>query len=314
MQRLMETPAIEPKDAARASSARHWWAGWIPVVALPAAVCVFRSRLVPWQFMWLLAIAIFLGCKWQTWFGTETARSRAGIARSLAYLFLWPGMDACSFLGDNAPLRRPATIEWIGALTKTAAGALLIVLVAKNLSVMPPLLAGWLSMLGLVLSLHFGTFHLLALTWQSVGVNAEPIMRSPAASASLGELWGRRWNMGFRELSYGLVFQPVRKRLGIVPATISAFLASGLIHDFVISLPARGGYGLPTMYFLVQGIGVLLERSALGRQIGLGSGIRGRLFVLVLAGAPAFFLFHPLFVRRVMLPFIAAIGSMLGSH
>ena len=314
MQRMMETPAMQPKNAARDSGMRHDWIGWTPLIVLPATACVFRSRWQPWQFMWLLSIAIFFGCKWQTWFVAREARARAGLACSLGYLFLWPGMDANSFMSQNGPLRRPSAVEWMAAIAKTAAGAALVVLVARNPSAMPPLLAGWIAMLGLILLLHFGTFHILALLWQSVGVNAAPIMCSPVASTSLGEFWGRRWNIGFRELSHGLVFQPVRKRLGLMPATLAAFFASGLIHDFVISFPARGGYGLPTVYFLVQGIGVLLERSAIGRRLGLGSGMRGWLWVLLWAGTPAFLLFHPPFVRRVILPFVAAIGSMLGSH
>jgi hypothetical protein len=313
MQRVIETPAIEWEESGHEARARHAWVGWIPLLVLPAAVCFFRSRLQPWQFMWLLSIAIFFGCKWQTWFYAASARTRASWGRNLSYLFLWPGMDAAVFLADGGP-RKPTAIEWLGALTKTIAGAALFMFVARNLHSMPPLFAGWTAMVGLVLFLHFGTFHLLSLLWRSAGVNAEPIMRSPIASTSLGEFWGKRWNIGFRELSHGLVFQLVRKRLGIVPATLAAFLASGLIHDFVISFPARGGYGLPTAYFVLQGIGVLFERSAIGRRLGLGSGVRGWLLVLLIAGPPAFFLFHPVFVTRVMLPFVAAVGSKLGSR
>ncbi|HKN60058.1 MAG TPA: hypothetical protein VJW93_02695, partial [Candidatus Acidoferrales bacterium] len=122
MQRVMETPAIEPKNAARELSARHNWIGWALIV-LPATACFFRSRLQPWQFMWLLSIAIFFGCKWQTWFIAPEARVCAGLARSLGYLFVWPGMDANSFLSHSAPLRRPGAVEWMAASAKTAAGA-----------------------------------------------------------------------------------------------------------------------------------------------------------------------------------------------
>lgn len=292
-------------------AALNRWATWLPLMVMPAVVCAFRSRLQPWQFMWLLSIAIFFGCKWQTLFAAHAARSRAGPLRNLGYLLFWPGMDAPKFLSDDTAPPKPAALSWLGALAKTAVGLTLLGAAARNLNSMSPLAAGWVAMLGLILFLHFGTFHLLALLWQSAGVNAEPIMRSPLSATSLSELWGKRWNIGFRELSHGLVFQPIRTRLGLSPATLAAFLASGLIHDFVISLPAQGGYGLPTAYFLLQGVGVLFERSRAGRRLALGSGARGWLFTLAIAGAPAFLLFHPPFVERVIVPFVAVIRSAL---
>src|SRR5436309_1811270 len=41
-------------------------AGWLPVVLLPALACSVRSTLPAWAFMWLLAFAIFMSCKWLT--------------------------------------------------------------------------------------------------------------------------------------------------------------------------------------------------------------------------------------------------------
>ena len=38
--------------------------------------------------------------------------------------------------------------------------------------------------------------------------------------------------------------------------------------------------------------------------------LRGRLFTLAIVAAPAFWLFHPPFVRRVILPFMQAIGAL----
>jgi alginate O-acetyltransferase complex protein AlgI len=87
------------------------------------------------------------------------------------------------------------------------------------------------------------------------------------------------------------------------------FLASGIVHDLVISLPARGGWGGPTIYFVVQGLGLLVERSRIGRSLGLARGWRGWLYAMLVLVAPAYWLFHPPFIRTVVLPFLTAIGA-----
>jgi alginate O-acetyltransferase complex protein AlgI len=164
-------------------------------------------------------------------------------------------------------------------------------------------------MVGVVLLLHFGLFRLLALAWRAAGVHATPLMRAPLLSRSLGEFWGRRWNTAFHELTTAFVFNPLRRAVGVRAAILLAFLASGLLHDLLISVPARGGYGLPTLYFLLQGAGVLFERTKIARQLGLGRGIRGWLFMLLVTAGPAFWLFHPPFIHRVILPMLHAIGA-----
>ncbi len=285
------------------------WIGWAPLALLPSAVMALRAELAPWVFMWLLAAAIFAGCKWETWWGVPAARHARNWRRSAAYLLLWPGMDAEEFFETGVAKRHVQPREWLAALAKALAGAGLIWAGARMASSSYPFTAGWMAMIGLVLFLHFGTFYLIALVWQSWGVRAEPIMQRPLESESLSELWGKRWNLGFRKLSHALVFRPLQKRFGIIAATMGAFLASGLIHDLVISVPTRAGYGLPTAYFLAQGLGVIAERSEAGKRLGLGRGMRGRLWTALVALGPVGILFHPWFVMRVMLPFLHAIGG-----
>jgi membrane bound O-acyltransferase family protein len=279
---------------------------WLPLVALPLATTAFRSVLIPWVFMWLLAIVIFVGCKWQTWW-EEPARHLASWQRSAAYLFLWPGMDAEEFLTTEREAPGVERREWCVPLLRTLAGAWLVWSAARFISARHPLRAGWMGMLGIVLMLHFGIFDLISAMWRSAGIHAEPIMRQPLKSQSLGEFWGKRWNLGFRKLSHTLVFRPLQGRFGAVAATVGAFLASGVIHDLVISLPARAGYGLPTAYFLIQGCGVIAERSPTGKKLGLGQGTRGWLWMAFVTTAPLFILFHPWFVRRVIVPFLHAL-------
>jgi hypothetical protein len=258
--------------------------------------------------MWTLAAAIFFGLKWQTWWEYRSF-SGAPFGRSVGFLFGWPGMDAAAFLDAKQHAQTPEAKEWFWAILKTVFGAWLLWGLARRIPASHELLVGWVGMLGMISVLHFGMFHVLSLLWRSAGVDAPAIMQAPVSAASLSDFWGRRWNLGFRQLTHRLVFQPARGRIGAAAALLLSFLASGVVHDLVISFPARGGYGLPTLYFLVQGFGVLFERSAVGNRLGLGSGIRGWLFAVLCAGAPASLLFHPRFVRGVILPFLTAIGS-----
>ena len=295
-------------DTAPSEARAQAWIGWAPLAVLSLAAIALRAVLIPWAFTWLLAAAIFAGCKWQTWWEARATKRARSWRRTAAYLLLWPGMDAEEFFETNVEKRRIEPREWLAALVKALAGVALIWVGTRVVPSSHPLSAGWAGMVGLVLFLHFGMFHLIALAWQCAGIHAEPIMQRPLESKSLSELWGKRWNLGFRKLSYSLVFRPLQRRFGAVAGTLGAFLASGLIHELVISVPARAGYGLPTAYFLAQGLGVLAERSAAGKRLGLGHGMRGRLWAVLIAAGPLICLFHPWFVLRVMLPFVHAIG------
>ena len=270
---------------------------------LPTA-CLYRS-LAPWIWMWLIAFNLFLIAKCLTLLDSPAS---ASFARRFAYGLLWPGMDASAFLGHRRG-KEPNGWEWALAALKTGLGVILLLLATRCVHTNAPLLVGWLAMLGLVLLLHFGVFHLLSLFWRSRGVNAEPIMGAPLVSTSLSHFWSRDWNVAFCDLMKARCFKAVAKRRGPRTALLSVFAVSGLLHELVISLPARGGYGLPTAYFVTQGLGLLFERSRFGRLLGLGSGFKGWCFVLLVAGVPAFWLFNPVFIRNVILPMLHAIGG-----
>jgi len=303
--------AMTPRSAAATPSSR-WgnWIAWTPLFVLPLLTIAFRAKLLPWVFMWLLAVAIFAGCKWQTWWEARaTGRIAGNWKRSAAYFVLWPGMDASEFFDDVVEKRRIPSDEWIAASAKILSGITLIKFSAGAINFGHPILGGWAGMVGLVLILHFGIFNLLALAWQQAGVDVKPIMQKPLKSRALSELWGKRWNLGFRKLTHTWVFQPLSNRFGPVIATLGAFAASGLLHDLVISVPAGAGYGLPTAYFLVQGIGVIAERSKTGQRFGLGHGTRGWLWTALIAAGPVYALFHPWFVVRVIDPFLRVIAG-----
>jgi alginate O-acetyltransferase complex protein AlgI len=258
--------------------------------------------------MWALAGLLFLCAKWMTLRPRWAAAARPPLGRLAGYVFLWPGLDAAAFCGPaRAP--RPRAKEWIWAAGKTAFGAGLIWLGARWAWPAHPASAAWIAMAGLVFLLHFGAFHLVSLCWRAAGVHAAPIMRSPIAATSLGRFWGGRWNRAFTDLMQPHFFVPWAKRFGARDAMLGVFLVSGLLHELVISLPAGGGYGWPTAYFAVQAAGFCLERGRLGRRLGLGRGFRGWLFTVIVAAGPLPWLFHPVFVRHVILPMLRAIGA-----
>lgn len=165
-------------------------------------------------------------------------------------------------------------------------------------------------MIGIVLMLHFGLFPLLSCMWRCFGIDARPLMNQPLASRSISEFWGRRWNTAFRDLTHRFLFRPLTARLGPPRALVVGFVASGLIHDLVISVPARGGYGGPTVFFSIQVVALLLERSRRGGALGLAHGWRGWLFTMSLLAISASALLHPPFIRRIIIPFMGALGAL----
>jgi hypothetical protein len=261
--------------------------------------------------MWLMALAIFFGCKWLTLGNAVRGSERAWPFRAAAYLFAWPGMSAARFLSSNlAPRISHFVIVKKAALAsaRMLLGGLLLFFFARR--AVEPILAGWIGMLGMILILHFGLFDLLSIELTALRIDAPPIMNRPLRSTSISEFWGRRWNAAFNDLAARLVFRPSARTAGPGTATLIAFGFSGLIHELVISLPAGAGFGLPTAYFIVQGLGVLAEHSSTGKQLGLGAGISGWLFTMIAVAGPAYWLFHPPFVRHVILPFMRAIGAL----
>lgn len=282
---------------------------WLPLIFLPTVAMLLRDEVPAWIFMWTLASALFVGCKWLTYREAIRQTRNPARLRIIGYLLAWVGMDAKHFLDANAvpPLVRRR--EWVFAGAKTIFGAVVIWLVARQVPAGNELFVGWAGMVGVIFLLHFGVFHLLALAWRAAGINATPLMQNPLRAVSLAEFWGRRWNTAFHELVHRFSFRPLARRVGATGATLLVFLLSGLVHELVISVPAHGGYGLPTGYFLLQGLGVVAEHTRVGRRIGLSHGWRGWLFTLLVAAVPACWLFHPPFIHHVILPMLHALGA-----
>lgn len=97
-----------------------WWHGWGPLILLPVLVIWATPSSGPrWALMWILALVIFVGCKWLTW--RRTSAANASCHLQVGYLFAWPGMDATAFLRD----RHHSSVvprEWLFATVKLVTG------------------------------------------------------------------------------------------------------------------------------------------------------------------------------------------------
>jgi hypothetical protein len=122
---------------------------WLPLAILPAIAGVTAAQLPAWQFMWLLALAIYAGLKWLSLADYATSH-RVPLGRAIGYLLAWPGMDAAAFFGHSA-VARPKPRGWLAATALAAAGVWLVAAVAPALVASWPLAAVWTGMDGIAL-------------------------------------------------------------------------------------------------------------------------------------------------------------------
>jgi D-alanyl-lipoteichoic acid acyltransferase DltB (MBOAT superfamily) len=164
-------------------------------------------------------------------------------------------------------------------------------------------------MVGFSLLVHFGLFDLLAAFWRTMGVPVEKLFSNSWRSVSLTDFWSYRWNRAFSEFCRNMVFWPLARYWGARWASFAVFVFSGFVHEIMISAPARDGYGGPTMYFLINGLGVQIETLSGWRRLRQRLPVLGRIWAMTVVLAPLPLLFHGPFQTQVVLPFLNAIGA-----
>ncbi len=186
---------------------------------------------------------------------------RLSLPRTFAFVFLWPGMKPSTF-EERGPGPLAGTDHLLAdGFVRLGLGALLVAVGrAAWIETGSRWLTAALLLPGISLVLHFGVLNVLAGCWRFVGVDAYRLFRAPLLARSLSEFWGRRWNLAFSEMVTVAVYRPVSAKLGRGAGTFAAFVFSALTHELALSVPARGGYGLPSVYFLLQGALVLVEK------------------------------------------------------
>ena len=152
----------------------------------------------------------------------------------------------------------------------------------------------FLALFGVSFIFHFGILSLNTLLLQRLGFQDYPIFNQPFRSKSLREFWGKRWNTAFSQMTKICVFMPLSRRMNSKVAYMSGFFFSGLLHEIAISLSVQKGYGLPLIFFLINAIGIEMEKKYfLNKQPGL-------IWVIVFLILPFPLLFHAPFINGII--------------
>lgn len=139
-------------------------------------------------------------------------------------------------------------------------------------------------------------------------VELEPQFNEPYLATSLQDFWGRRWNLMVPKILHPTVFQPVRSvsarflggRWAAIPAVVSTFLVSGLMHELVVYNFGRVRPSGEMMgFFVLHGVSLSVEivvKKMLPRKFWLPGVVSGPLTVAYVIWS-SFWLFFPPFLR-----------------
>lgn len=280
-------------DLSTPAHKRRRWVDWtVFAFQIIAAIAVGLIIEIPaWLWMWLLAGALWAGFKFMAFV------SEGGFKKVNPLFFGWVGTDAVAFRYDRVKVETKIRL-WDKFLFIAFGLFFIFVILPRFTDV---LAIGWIGVAAMLCLFHFGGFSILAALWRHAGFPVEPIMNEPWMAKTLGEFWGLRWNRAFSDWARIHVFRPFVRNFGLVRGTLAGFFASGIAHEIVISIPARGGFGLPTIYFLIQVSVLLMQRKFESLQNGF--------ITLATVLIPAPILFHPVFIERVFAPMMKLITN-----
>lgn len=277
------------------------------------AVVLLSSGFAPWIRMWTIAFGVYFMCK--AWVMMVARRNgyQFTTVRRLQFLILWAGMRPEPFcemnnteqVGACIPTKPAPVMEGV---VKLVMGLVLFALATMVQEQLGTLTAVWVGISAYCLVLHFGVLHLFAAYWQRRGVPVELIMQRPAQSTSLNDFWARRWNRAFRDVCHTLIIRPTRRVLGPTGGLGLVFVASGLVHELIMSVPAGGGFGGPFAYFSLQIPGCWLERRNSIRHVIRKHVWLGRVWTAAWVVVPLPLLVNKTFVDIVLVPFFLALG------
>ena len=171
----------------------------------------------------------------------------------------------------------------------------------------PRMVRFWIALIGIGFLELVARCDFWALIFRAMGFPVEKLWDCPIAATNLGDFWGRRWNRIVPGMLREVIFLPVARRAGARIALLAVFLYSGLYHE-MLSFMTRSGYGGPTLYFLVQYLGVAIENSRPARRWLRGHPWLGRGWTWAVVILPVGLVVQPSLVEGYLIPILVKVG------
>jgi hypothetical protein len=96
--------------------------------------------------------------------------------------------------------------------------------------------------------------------FRAVGLDIYELHRTPAASLSVKEFWGDRWNRTVSKWLAENILKPLARRANAKLGAIGSFFVSAILHAYLVLVAATWKLALVMLgYFFLQGAFVMIE-------------------------------------------------------
>lgn len=181
-------------------------------------------------------------------------------SKSGAFLFLltWPGISIAGFTERKEVDPKTGSRFLESWLTFLAGIGILVVvsLLGKGDSTA----LNYIALLSILLIVHLGLVEVVADGIRLLGFSPRSLFDRPYLATSLRDFWSARWNRAFVDMNKIFIMGPLRDKVPLAVLTFSIFAISGILHEIGISYADGMSWGHPILYFVVQGIGMEIEK------------------------------------------------------
>jgi hypothetical protein len=182
-------------------------------------------------------------------------QSRLGI---FLFLFVWPGISVSGFTerGEVVAVTGARFFEaWVTFLA--GLGILVGVSLAGHGD---SITLNYVALFSILLIIHLGLVEVIADGIRLLGFSPSSLFDRPYLAGSLRDFWSFRWNRAFVDMNKIFIMGPLRDKVPLAILTFSIFAVSGILHEIGISYADGVSWGSPLLYFVIQGVGMEIEK------------------------------------------------------